>query len=433
MKSWILDYVKLNGGGYTEICNSTEKVIDAELCQWETPALADADGYTLRLRVWDNQENMVEGTVGVIVDNVAPVIENLLMVSEGAVGDFTKSDATISVSGQTQAGASVVNAELLQQGDALFEDVTANINIDENGTITGELGGYDLSRPTELTLWLKVMDCGENEGEGISNLLKVDNNPPDTKILVPANGANYNFAPIPIAGSSSDDDSGVAKVQFKTASDQKWTDAQGTTNWTYDFYPTTPDVVYTIQDRAIDNAGNVQETPDQREVSYILYKPTGDIISPIDGAEVYGIVSIIGTAIDKDIQKWTVAVNGNVIKTGHDSVNRDVLARWDTQQIVKTDYTLLLTVENTNNKATVEIDVTVIPCPSDILGDVSGDCAVTYHDAYLVMQHVTGKTNLGERKIYGDVTGDGRLSAMDAALIMQYCAGLIRDFPVSAK
>ncbi len=110
-----------------------------------------------------------------------------------------------------------------------------------------------------------------------------------------------------------------------------------------------------------------------------------------------------------------------------------MLALWDTRQIIKTDYTLVLTVENPNNKTTVEIDVTVIPCPSAILGNVSDDCAVTYHDAYLVMQHVTGKINLGERWIYGDVTGDGRLSAMDAALIMQYCAGLIKDFPVSAK
>ena len=111
-----------------------------------------------------------------------------------------------------------------------------------------------------------------------------------------------------------------------------------------------------------------------------------------------------------------------------------MLASWDTRPpVLPGEYTFSLTVYNVDNQTTVEIDVTVIPCPPAIWGNVSDDCAVTYYDAYLVMQHVTGKIDLGERWVYGDVTGDGTLSAMDATLIMQYCAGLIRDFPVSAK
>ncbi len=278
-----------------------------------------------------------------------------------------------------------------------------------------------------------MADCGENEGAGTSNILEVDNVPPTAQILAPANGANYNFSPIPTSGTASDDYSGIAKVQFKRASDEGWVDAQGTANWVHDFYPTSPDVTITIQVRAIDNAGNVQGTPDEQEVSYILYKPTGDIISPIDGTEVFGIVKIIGTAIDTNIQKWTLAVNGNVIKESNEFVNRNVLASWDTRQLVKTGYALSLTVENADNVTTVEVNVTVIDCPQNFLGDVSGDCVVTHHDARLVLQHIVGKIDLGDRWVYGDVTGNGTLSAMDAALIMQYSVGLINDFPASSR
>ena len=78
-------------------------------------------------------------------------------------------------------------------------------------------------------------------------------------------------------------------------------------------------------------------------------------------------------------------------------------------------------------------NISVLPPPPIIYGDVNDDGNVTPLDAALVMQHVVGEPTLNsEQQIRADVTNDGTLSSLDAALILQKITGLISEFPVQS-
>ncbi len=64
--------------------------------------------------------------------------------------------------------------------------------------------------------------------------------------------------------------------------------------------------------------------------------------------------------------------------------------------------------------------------PTDVLGDVNGDGAVTPLDASLVLQYNAQLLVISEDyMINGDFNYDGKISPLDASLILQYNAGLI--------
>ena len=64
-----------------------------------------------------------------------------------------------------------------------------------------------------------------------------------------------------------------------------------------------------------------------------------------------------------------------------------------------------------------------------ILGDVTGNEAVSSYDASLAAQYAIGLIDLAEdAALRADVTGNGDVSAYDASLIAQYAIGLIDGF-----
>jgi len=71
-----------------------------------------------------------------------------------------------------------------------------------------------------------------------------------------------------------------------------------------------------------------------------------------------------------------------------------------------------------------------LPAISILLGDVSGDGAITEDDARLMLQEVVDKITLTPiQQAVADVSGNGVITAYDAELILQYAAGIVHEFP----
>ena len=103
-----------------------------------------------------------------------------------------------------------------------------------------------------------------------------DTTPPDTTVWTPNNTAFSNTTQI--TGSATDTAPGVlARVEVSTNNGSTWTSVSGNTmpNWTHQFSAST-DGTYNLRFRAVDKAGNVDDTPATLSVKRIA--PDG--ISP---------------------------------------------------------------------------------------------------------------------------------------------------------
>ena len=266
--------------------------------------------------------------------------------------------------------------------------------------------------------------------------MTVDDEIPTVKILTPANCAYFNRTPIPIRGIAQDSISGVAKVEIDKG--DGWVEAKGTTNWSFDFSPSTSETTYTITARVHDKAGNLFALPDTTDVKYYLGSPTANISSPDDGSEVSCIVDIMGSVedIDHDYSdfSWTLRAfagieepcseeecRGTVIAQGNTPISESLLGRWDVRNLTEGSYTLCLTVKNNISEVHVRrTNIVVVKEPCILYGDVSGDGKITPHDADLIMKSIVGNITLNEtQRQAADFTGDGTVSALDAAAILR--------------
>ena len=224
-----------------------------------------------------------------------------------------------------------------------------------------------------------------------------------------------------------------------------WLEANGTTDWLFNFYPSTSEATYTITARVYDKAGNLFELPESGniDVKYYLGSPTANISSPDDGGEVSCIVDIMGSVedIDHDYSdfSWTLRAfagieepcseeecHGTVIAQGNTPISENLLGRWDVRNLTESDYTLCLTVKNNISEVYVRrTNIVVVKEPCILYGDVSGDGKITPHDADLIMKSIIGNITLNEtQRQAADFTGDGSVSALDAAAILQYMTGM---------
>jgi len=444
LKSWLLQ-VQLENGPKKTIADGTEPVSSDVLTCWDTTKEVDGT-YTLELRVTDNQHNESVYPVVVTVDNTPPQ-PNITISDICSEGDYTKSDTSISVSGKTEPKSQIVSATLTACALPLvIKDVTPSITIDADGNISGTFTVGDLSEYQGIKLKVCVRDCPGNEGCGESNCLTVDDEIPQVRILTPANCAYFNRTPIPIKGIAQDSISGVAKVEIDTG--DGWLEADGTTDWSFDFYPPAPNVRYTITVRVHDKVCNDYELPDTLDIKYYPGSPTANISVPADGNEVSCIVNIMGSVDDTDNDysdfSWTLSVtpgfsetcsdqscSGTVISSGNVPIHEDSLAQWDTTNLLEGDYTLCLAVKNRISEVYVRRTNITVVRKDFCCGDVNGDGKITLEDASLVLKAVVGLVTLNEKqKQAADVTDDGNVTALDAATILQYRVGIIKTLPL---
>jgi hypothetical protein len=151
-----------------------------------------------------------------------------------------------------------------------------------------------------------------------------------------------------------------------------------------------PDGDYLIRVRAEDDCGNPAEAV--RAVTVDNTPPVAEITQPEPCDAVVGVVEVIGTAFDDNLQSWSLQYTGggspgwNTIATGNTSVINDLLAEWDTTGLDPCPYTLRLVVT----------DRAVLDCNN----------ALRHRTIYLV------SVNVGEG-ICGDCDGDGDVDLDD--------------------
>jgi len=446
LNSWILRRA-YKGGPFIDIGSGTEPVSKATLKCWDTTKESDGD-YTLKLIVYTGeQHNETPGMVTVTVDNTPP--QPSITIGEN---NHTKSNTSISVSGETEAGSTVDSATLVGLGEtqADIKDVTSDITIDATGKISGMFTVGDLSNYSDIKVKLCLRDCAGNEGCGFSNTLMVDDELPTVRILTPANCAYFNRLPIPIAGEAQDSISGVAEVKINGLYSAELLPVDDTTtNWKLDYYPP-GEGVYIIRVGVYDNAGNFFESPDTIKITYSTGSLAANISSPSDNNEVSCVVSVYGLVDDADADpidlQWELRAitgtvedtcsdapcTGKVIASGDTPVYGGLLTQWDTRNLWEGPYTLCLTVKN--NLTSVHVrrtNIIVVEKPCVLYGDVNEDGKITAEDASLVLRTVVGFVTLNEtQRQAADVTGDGNVTALDAATILQYTVGIIPTLPL---
>lgn len=65
-----------------------------------------------------------------------------------------------------------------------------------------------------------------------------------------------------------------------------------------------------------------------------------------------------------------------------------------------------------------------------VLGDLDGDSHVTFDDAQMIFDYVSGNGSLTREQLaYADIDGDGRVTVADAAQAFHYVTGVLRDLP----
>ena len=439
LQSWIVDVAR--GAPPFEIPSvlkiGSEPIINSELAQWNTKTgKFPDDAYTLRLQITDKDANITTHTVVVTVDNTNPNVK-VQLTTQDTVGDYTRNDASISVSGQTEAGAAVKSVKIVDQNGIEIPGTSHIVNIDENGMITGTVLVGDLSAVSFLKLILTVADRAGNEGTGESQSLRVDNDKPTAHILTPADYAYFNFREtIDVAGNASDALSGIATVEIEFRG--IWEEVSGTDEWTHQIPPDSERQL-TLRVRAKDNAGNYGEPSPSIRVNHFNSLPTANISFPHDNLLVDNVsVDVLGSTDDVDGDfsdfSWTLeyafgadATSGwSTISQGFTPVHNGLLGQWDISKL-NGEYSLRLTVSAKSTVFVKRRNIQVEPSPI-VCGDVNGDGQVTSHDASMILQHIVGLISLNPNQIaIGDVTKDGTLSALDAALILQHCVGIIDE------
>jgi hypothetical protein len=366
LNSWILEFARGEHppSGYTPIVISGTPVNDALLGIWDTTAQADGI-YTLQLRVKDANMLTLETSTVVTLDNTPPDVP-IVQINSPFGFDFIRSNATITISGSTEANAALKSAHLLDQTDAPFKDVKSNVLIDNSGVISGSVDVGELTGVTNMKLVLVVQDRANNPSpQGVSNGLTVDDDKPQVSLLSPANGAYFNKSPILFSGTAADAISGVAKVEIHTGLGD-WTPVVGNVNWTYSYTPPSADVLLTVKARAKDKTGNEQITT-AINVFYFSTVPTANISAPVDNAEVSGLVDILGDADDTDANysdfsyKLEYAPGADaqagwqlIAEIKNTSVRNDLLAQWQAFSLPIGAYTLRLTVKNSQSQVEVK-------------------------------------------------------------------------------
>src|SRR5262249_4527289 len=144
--------------------------------------------------------------------------------------------------------------------------------------------------------------------------LKVDNTKPSSSITAPSNGAAVAGVSAIVTGTATDGTgAGINKVEVSTDNGVTWTNASGTTSWTF-VWTLPADGTYTLKTRATDLVGLVETPGAGISVKVDNTKPTSVITSPSPGAAIgTSGFTITGTASDgtgAGVQSVEVSING---------------------------------------------------------------------------------------------------------------------------
>jgi hypothetical protein len=243
----------ITGGSYNKtVIGTATASIYGYYYSWNTTTVPDGS-YSLQSLVTDNAGGSVFSTpITVLVDNDAPTTAVLVPTT----GTGLKGTSTLDASASDDV--SVASVKFAITGGSYNKTVI--------GTATASIYGYYYSWNTTAvpdgtyTLQSVATDVGGNTTYSTGITVYVDNVPPTTAVLVPANNASLK-ASTTLDASASDDVS-VASVKFAITGGSYNKTVIGTaTASIYGYYyswntTTVPDGTYTLQSVATDIGGN---------------------------------------------------------------------------------------------------------------------------------------------------------------------------------
>ena len=366
LQSWVVEFAPGDDAeaGFRPIMSANQPVADGKLGVWNTTTLADGV-YTVRLRVIDAHAQVAFTTLTLTVDNTPPDAPVIHVNSGGATANYTRSRATLHVTGYAEPGTLIKQASLLDTTGDVIADVQLLLLLDSTGELSGEIPGLDLSAMNSISLSITIADAADNDTVGISSSLSIDDNAPTVHIHTPIAGAHFNRSPILVQGDSADTFSGIQKLEIHTGF--AWEPVAGVgPEWSYNFTPPVADIPLVLQVRATDNAGN-ETLSEPVTIQYLTALPAANLAQPVSGTQLAGRMNITGTAddMDRDLAdlQWTLeyapgadANNGWVAITQQKgkAVRGDQLAEWDVNALPDGPYTLRLTVQNALDKVSVK-------------------------------------------------------------------------------
>jgi len=186
-------------------------------------------------------------------------------------------------------GTGVQKVEVSTNGGTTWVAATGTTAWSYNWTLPAD-GSYTIkSRATDVATNV------ETPGAGVS--VTVDKTAPTSTITAPANSSTLTGKACTIAGTASDNLTGVIKVQVSTDGGTTWVAATGTTSWSYTWnLPVNGS--YTIKFRATDAAGNVENPGAGRTVVVNNPLPSATITAPADNTNIISTSCIIaGTTV----------------------------------------------------------------------------------------------------------------------------------------
>jgi len=169
------------------------------------------------------------------------------------------------------------------------------------------------------------------------------NQPPTVAITSPANGTTVSGT-VSISGTANDTDGDVQSAQVKIGTGS-WTNATGTTSWSYDWDTTNvANGSHTIYARSYDgtNYSNISSVTVTVNNISPNHKPTVSIIFPSDGMDVKKTFTIHGAASDEDgsgtIQKVEIKIDEGEWKVVNGTTSWNYT--WDSTTVDNGDYVI---------------------------------------------------------------------------------------------
>ncbi|MDI6791473.1 MAG: Ig-like domain-containing protein, partial [bacterium] len=265
--------------------------------------------------------------------------------------DISAPSSTVTTPANGAALAGLANILGTASDDFLLAQVQVNIRRDTDGlywqcasanwgytqawcTATGTTSWsypWPVTGDGSFTVRSRAQDqAGNIETPGTGNSFTLDGTNPVSNITYPIDGSSLGSL-VSITGTASDNFSGVTQVQVRirdvntnlywngsawVSSSSSWLTAAGTNIWTYTWPGSISDGAYQIQSRTTDGAGNI-ETPGTGSTFTIdTTRPTSQIISPVNGANINSITTITGTSTGDTVEVSIRKLSDNLYWNG---------------------------------------------------------------------------------------------------------------------
>jgi len=232
-----------------------------------------------------------------------------------------------------------------------------------------------------------LSDMGVQAGSLQSGLVPgtPDTTPPSSTISAPAQGALLTAGvQLTISGTASDVGGQVSKVEVSTNDGASWTQASGTTSWSFPWTPSAGGAV-TLRSRATDTGGNRETSSAPVVVTVVvpppdIVFPTVGLTAPAEGA----IVSGMTVAVSADANDNTGVVGVQFVLDGNNLGAEDTSSpygiTWNTTASVNGAHVLRAIARDAAGNRTTAADVHVTvsntaPSGLSIDANVSGDQA----------------------------------------------------------